>query len=732
MEKKTYTTKVGGKEITAQFSDLAMHANGSCLVTCGGTTVLATAVQSKGAREGIDFFPLVVDYEEKFYAAGKILGSRFMRREGKASDEATLVSRLIDRGIRPLFNQKTRNEVQIIILALSIDEDNDPDVLAILAGSLALATSDIAWSGPLGGVRIGKIDDKIIINPTYKEREESQIDTVICGKDGNINMIEAGANEVTESDMKTVLESAQKEIDALCEFQKNIVKDIGKEKTEISIDTVPQELRDIFKKHIAPDLEEAIYIKEKQQRYEALNEQKRLWVGIVESEAPDTPRNIADWLFEETVDDVVHKNIIEHDKRPDGRGMSEIRHLSANTGILPRTHGSGLFYRGETHVLSVVTLGLPSDAQLVEGMEVRMKKRFMHHYNFPPFAPGEVKPMRGPGRREIGHGALAERAIAPMIPNTETFPYTIRVVSECLSSNGSTSMASVCGSTLALMDAGVPIKKPVAGMAMGLMLSEAKFAEGGMPKYKILTDIQGPEDHHGDMDFKVAGTADGITAVQMDVKVDGIPLNILVEAFEQARKARLEALSVMLKEISEPRANLNKYAPRILIMKIDEEKIRDLIGPGGKMIQSIIAETETQIDIEQDGTVFVAATNQENIDKAKTKIEALTKVFEEGEIYEGPVTRLFPFGVMVEIAPGQEGLVHISEMAPFRVNEVTDMVAPGDIVPVKVIGKDEKGRINLSIKAVRELKPKPENERVKMPPQEPRRSNNGFRRNNHR
>ncbi len=735
MTSKKFTTEVGDKTLTAEFTNWAEQSNGSCLLTLGGTVVLASAVQSKNAREGIDFFPLTVDYEEKFYAAGMILGSRFMRREGKASDEAILVSRLIDRGIRPLFNQKTRNEVQIVIMVLSVDEENDPDIAAILAASLALGTSDITWDGPLGAVRVGKVGDKFVLNPTYKDREKSLLDVVVCGKDGKVNMIEAGAKEISEKDMVAALKFAIAEIDTLCEFQKKIIKEIGKEKFVVPIIEASPEMRKAFEKIILPALEEAIYLKEKLNRYETLNTLKREWAGLALQDFPDVPRAAADFLFEDGVNDVVHKNIIEKDRRPDGRGVKELRSLSAKSHLLPRTHGSGLFYRGETHVLSVVTLGAPSDVQLIEGMEVRTKKRFMHHYNFPAFSSGEIKSMRGPGRREIGHGALAERALLAVIPDVKDFPYTIRVVSETLSSNGSTSMASVCASIVALMDAGVPIKAPVGGIAMGLMMASLSstsrsstsdvessktsdvfprdvFPSEALPKYKILTDIQGPEDHHGDMDFKVAGTKEGITAVQMDVKVDGIPLKILEEAFTQTWEARLKILDVITSEISEPRKELSPYAPRILTMKIDPDKIRDVIGPGGKMINSIIAETGADIDIEQDGTIFITAIREENLKQAYEKIKMLTKEFEIGETFVGKITRIFPFGVMVEMAPGQEGLVHISELAPFRVNQVTDVVSMGDEVPVKVVGIDDQGRVNLSIKAVKSLELKsPEDQR---------------------
>ncbi|MEK7502953.1 MAG: polyribonucleotide nucleotidyltransferase [Patescibacteria group bacterium] len=724
MTNKKFTTEVGGKTLTAEFNDIAQHANGSCMVTYGGTVVFATAVMSAQEREGIDFFPLLVDYEEKFYAARRILGSRFVRREGRASDEAILVARLIDRGIRPLFSQKIRNDVQVVVMVLSVDEENDPDFPAIVGASLALGTSNIPWNGPIGATRVGKVDGNFVSNPAYEEMAKSHLDIMVCGKDGKINMIEAGAAQISEDEMSDVLEFAIKEIDTVCEFQNKIIKEIGKEKARLETKEIPQNAKKDFEARVLPQLEEAIYVREKMNRYEKLNEIKKEWMDYAKENFPDVPKNLHDSLFEESVNDIVHKNIIEKEKRPDGRGIAELRPLFAKVKILSRTHGSGLFYRGETHILSVVTLGAPSDAQLIEGMEVRTKKRFMHHYNFPGFSVGEVKAMRGPGRRDIGHGALAERALREVIPDSDKFPYTIRVVSETLSSNGSSSMGSVCASVLALMDAGVPIKAPAAGIAMGLMMASPSSTSDvksqktsdvlpgeALPKYKILTDIQGPEDHHGDMDFKVAGTKKGITAVQMDVKVDGIPLNILFEAFAQAREARLEILDVITKELSGPREELSQYAPRIISMIIDKDKIRDVIGPGGKMINSIIEETGSQIDVEQTGEIFITGPNEEAAKRAYDKIRALTKEIEIGETFTGRVTRIFPFGAMVEFAPGQEGMVHISELAPFRVNQVTDVVSPGDEVNVKVINKDDQGRVNLSIKAVQKLDLKSEEDR---------------------
>ncbi|MDP3052248.1 MAG: polyribonucleotide nucleotidyltransferase [bacterium] len=698
MKVKKYTTDFAGRTLTAEFSNLAEQANGSVLLRYGETVVFATAVMSAQERQGLDYFPLTVDYEERFYAAGEILGSRFLRREGRPSEGAILTSRLIDRTIRPLFNQKTRNETQVTATAMAVDGENDSDIVAIIAASLALGTSNIPWNGPIGAVRIGYPDFKV--NPTYAEREKSNLDLIVCGKDGQINMMEAEANEVPEKIVSEAFDHAVKEIEKIQKWQEKIFKEIGKPKRTITVPEEPEKLEEAFKKHFHKRLEDAIFEKrpasdlsEKTGLNLAIQDLKTEWLESMETEFGESIKNVAEELFEESINEIIHLNAIKEGRRPDGRKPDELRHIFADINILPRVHGSGLFYRGSTHILSVVTLGAPGDVQLIEGMEIKMKKRFMHHYNFPPFSSGETGRMGNPGRREIGHGALAERALMAVMPTSDIFPYTVRVVSECLSSNGSTSQGSICASTLALMAAGVPIKNPVAGISIGIMINA--------DEYKLLTDIQGPEDHHGDMDFKVAGTKDGITAIQMDVKVDGIKPEILKEALERAKKARMEILDVMLKTISEPAKELSPQAPRVIKLTINPDKIRDVVGPGGKVINKIIADTGADIDIEQDGTIFVTGKNEEGANKAIEIIKQITHEYQVGEICEkGIVSRIFEFGAMVEIAPKTEGLVHISELASFRVARVTDVVNIGDVIPVKIISIDEMGRINLSLKAV--------------------------------
>ena len=699
MQTKKFTCEIGGKTIAVEFSDLAEQAHGSALVRLGDTVILGTAVMSDYTRDGIDYFPLTVDYEERFYAAGMILGSRFIRREGRPSEEAILISRLIDRGLRPLFNQKIRNEAHVVALALSFDGENEPDIPALLAASLALGTSSVPWDGPLASLRIGRVDGKFVINPLRSELEKSDLNLVVSAKAGKINMIEAGAKEVPEEDLLAALEFALPELAKLEEFQKKIVSELGKEKIMPPVQEEPEAMSKIFTERFYQRVQEAMFLKDVRQiRAGKQSRLKKEWDEAVKTEIGEGFTEVGNIFYEEKLDEIVHKNILENDRRPDGRGLKELRAIWAGVGILPRTHGSGLFYRGETHVLSSATLGGPKETQLVEGMSIRTKKRYFHHYNFPPFAPGETGRMGFTGRREIGHGALAERAILPVLPGANEFPYTIRVVSEVLSSNGSTSMASTCGSALALMDAGVPIKRPVAGIAMGLMMKDEA-------SYKVLTDIQGPEDHYGDMDFKAAGTSEGITAVQMDVKILGVTLEILKDVLADAKAARGKIMEVMLKAISKPRAELSGLAPRILSLKINPDKIRDVIGPGGKMINSIIDATGAQVDVEQDGTVFVTGPAGA-AERALQKIKEIAREYQIGETFEGSVSRIFGFGAMVEIAPGVEGLVHVSELAPFRVERVEDVVEVGDRVPVKIVGIDELGRINLSIKELKELKPK--------------------------
>lgn len=683
--------------MTAEFNDWADQASGSVLLRYGNSAVLATVVMGKESDK--DYFPLSVEYEEKFYAAGAILGSRFMRREGRPSDEAVLSGRIVDRTIRPLFPKGLKREVQVIITVLSL-EDYDPDVLAVNAASLAIATSDIPWHGPVSAVRIGQLSDgdTLLVNPTYKERDESGspkavLDVLACGKDGLINMIEVGAQEVSEETLAKSLAKASEEIEKMQAWQKKIVAEQGKEKM---VFVAPADDHAVLMPHFDELIGPKLHALHGEMTKHDINEMKSIWMKSAVEKFKETlsPQRL-DAFYEHTMDQYVHDLAIKEGKRVDGRAFDQIRPLFAQAGgISPILHGSGLFYRGETHVLAALTLGGPGDAQLLDTIEYQdTKKTFMLHYNFPPFSVGETGRVGGMNRRMIGHGALAEKSVRMVLPGKDVFPYTIRIVSECLASNGSTSMATVCASTLALMDAGVPITKPVAGIAMGMM-SDAKAGE-----YKILTDIQGPEDHHGDMDFKVAGTRDGVTGVQMDVKVEGVPLKVLAQAFEQAKKARLQILDVIEKAIPAPRADISARAPKILTLKVKVDQIGLVIGPGGKTINGIRERTKTDdITIEEDGTVFITGKNGA-AEAAYKEIHDMTRDYEIGERFEGPVVRLMDFGAFVQIAPGKDGLVHVSEMAPFRVDKVTDVVQVGDVVPVVLKEIDDKGRYNLSIKA---------------------------------
>lgn len=696
MNNKEYSIEIGGKTLTAQFTDMTDQAHGSVILKMGNTAVLATAVMSKEKREGQNWFPLTVDFEEKFYAVGKILGSRFMRREGRPSDNAVLSARIVDRTIRPLFNAEIRNEIQVVITVLSIDED-DPDILAVNAASLALATSNIPWKGPVSAVRVGQKEEKgeFTTNPVYEERENSYFDLIACGKDGNINMIEVGGAEVEEDFITKALEVASKDIEKLQKWQEKIVSEIGKEKRTPEIDVLSDGVAELFKSSIEQKLDGAIFSGAGKEGIESL---KKEWLDAFGENFPEENKGLAGSLYENAVDAHLHKEAIENDRRADGRAMDEVREISAKVAsITPIIHGSGLFYRGGTHILSMLTLGGPESAQLISNIETPDgKKRFYHHYNFPPYSVGESGRMGGFNRRMIGHGALAEKALSYVIPSQEDFPYTIRLVSESMASNGSTSMGSVCGSTLALMDGGVPIKTPVAGIASGLMMDEKG-------NYKILTDIQGPEDHHGDMDFKVAGTKNGITAIQMDVKVNGVPIPILSEALVAAKKARLHILSVMLKEIAEPREKISPNAPEILTTQIKVDQIGLVIGGGGKTIKDIKEKSGAEITIEDDGSVFVVGKDGA-AQKALDIIEGMTKEYRAGEKYDGEVIKVVDFGAFVKISPWAEGLVHVSEIAPFRVNNVSDFLKEGDKIPVVVKGTDERGKISLSIKeANREL-----------------------------
>ncbi len=717
-EIKKYSLTLGEETLKIEIGKLAGQASGAVTAQLGDTVVLSTAVMSKNQKAGADYMPLIVDYEEKYYARGKILGSRFVRREGRPSEEAILNARLIDRAIRPLFDQSIRNEIQIISTILSVDEKNDPDVIAMIAASIALSISDIPWGGPIAAVRIGRNDSEWILNPSFEQREAGIADLVVStSPDLKINMIEAGGSEIKEEDLLSGFEFAQDALKNIIDFSKKIANDFNTPKIDAILQETDSELEERTNEFLNKDnaLGNALNEKKKGERLTNLDTLKeQLKIHITEMDLPDgkageTKVKAAETLFEKAVDEMVHKNILEKELRPDGRKLDELRDLNSEIEFLPRTHGSGLFQRGETQVLSALTLGAPSDVLIIEGMIVSKKKRFMNQYNFPPYSVGETGRVGAPGRREIGHGALAEKALEPVIPKVEDFPYAIRVVSEVLSSNGSSSMASACASTLALMDGGVPIKKPVAGIAMGLMIEKSQISNlsprssfggaGKSQKYKILTDIQGPEDHYGDMDFKVAGTRDGVTALQMDVKINGVTIKILGEALAQAKKARLSILDHMAKTIAEPKKELSPLAPRIITMQIHPDKIREVIGPGGKVINDIIAKTGAAIDIEDSGLVFITAENEKIGLETKKMVEEIVKDYKAGDIVTGKVTQILDFGAIVEFGK-KDGMIHISELAPYRVNKVTDIVNVGDEVKVK-IKRVENGKISLSLKDVR-------------------------------
>lgn len=678
---------------------LAGQANGSVSVRYGDTVVLSTAVMSKSASRVSGYFPLMVDFEERYYAAGKIKGSRFIKREGRPSDDAILSGRAVDRTIRPLFNHRMRNDVQVVLTVLSYDGENDPDIVAIIAASIALSISNIPWAGPVAAVRVGKVNSEFILNPINGEVSEGQLDLLVAGTNDKINMIECAAKEVPEEEMVKAFTFAADAIKKITAFISDIQKEVGKVKMEATLVRGTPEFEEEIKKMLLENnLGEILYDKDKKVIEEKTREIKEKMNAIIDEKYPnekDKLKEVADIIFDEVSDVIVHENILEYEKRPDGRKLQEIRHIECRAGVLPRTHGTGLFTRGETQALTVTTLGSPGDEQIIDTMEVDMKKRYIHHYNFPPFSVGEVRPMRGPGRREIGHGALAEKALVPVLPSKEEFPYTMLLVSEILSSNGSSSMASVCGSTLSLMDAGVPIKKPVTGIAMGIIV--------GKDKFKVLTDIQGLEDHYGDMDFKAAGTKDGITALQMDVKVDGVTLDMLEAVLKQSHDNRLEIMEKITAILPEPRKEMSQYAPRIITMQINPDKIRNVIGTGGKVINEIIDETGVQIDIEDDGSVFITSPDPDSAEKARKWIDGLTHEVKAGEIFNARVTRIMNFGAFAEVLPGQEGLIHISEIADRRIEKVEDVLKVGDVIPVKVKEIDSQGRINLSAKAVTKL-----------------------------
>jgi polyribonucleotide nucleotidyltransferase len=689
--KHEYSMIWAGRKLTVEIGQLAKQANGAVLVRYGDTAVLSTATASKEPKN-LDFFPLTVNYEERLYAVGKIPGG-FIKREGRPSEKAILASRLIDRPIRPLFADGFRNDVQVISIVMSVDQNCSTEMAAMFGSSLALSTSDIPFEGPIAGVVVGRVNNEFVVNPTVEQAEKSDIHLTVAGTKDAINMVEAGALEVPEETMLEAIMFGHDEIKRLIEFQEKIVAEIGKPKREISLYEINKELEAEVREICEADMVKAIQVQEKHAREDAIKEVKNSVIAkFEEQEATDEDLKQVKQILDKIVKGEVRRLITVEKVRPDGRKVDEIRPLSSQVSILPRTHGSGLFTRGQTQALSICTLGAMGDVQILDGLGIEEEKRFMHHYNFPQFSVGETGPIRGPGRREIGHGALGERALEPIIPSEKDFPYTIRLVSEVLESNGSTSQASICASTLAMMDAGVPIKAPVAGIAMGLVKSGEH--------YTVLSDIQGMEDHLGDMDFKVAGTAKGVTALQMDIKIEGLSREILEEALQQAKVGRMHILDSMLATITEPRTELSQFAPKILTMSINPDKIRDVIGPSGKQINKIIEETGVKIDIEQDGTVFIASTNQEMNQKAKKIIEDIVREVQVGEMYLGKVKRIEKFGAFVEIFAGKDGLVHISELAEERVGKVEDVVKIGDELLVKVTEIDKQGRVNLSRKAI--------------------------------
>lgn len=697
-EKQVFSIDLAGRTLIVETGQLAKQANGSVLIRYGETAVLSTATASK-APKNVDFFPLTVNYEERLYAVGKIPGG-FIKREGRPSEKAILASRLIDRPIRPLFADGFRNEVQVISMVMSVDQDCSTEIAAMFGSSLALTISDIPFEGPIAGVIVGRIDNEFVINPTVSQAEKSDIHLVVAGTKDAINMVEAGAEEVPEEVMLEAIMFGHEQIKHLIAFQEEIAKAVGKEKMEITLYEFDEELENSVREMAEEDINKAVQVPEKLSREAAIEAVKTAVLTKYEEleASEETLKQVKEILYM-LVKEEVRRLITVEKIRPDGRKIDEIRPLSSEVTLLPRTHGSGLFTRGQTQALSICTLGALGDVQILDGLGIEESKRFMHHYNFPQFSVGETGPMRGPGRREIGHGALGERALEPIIPSEKDFPYTIRLVSEVLESNGSTSQASICASTLAMMDAGVPIKAPVAGIAMGLVKSGEH--------YTVLTDIQGMEDHLGDMDFKVAGTAKGVTALQMDIKIAGLSREILEEALQQAKKGRMEILNSMLNTLSKPREELSQYAPKILTMTINPDKIRDVIGPSGKQINKIIEETGVKIDIEQDGTVFISSVNEEMNQKAKKIIEDIVREVEVGQMYLGKVKRIEKFGAFVELFSGKDGLVHISELAEERIGKVEDVVSLGDEILVKVTEIDKQGRVNLSRKAVlREQKEK--------------------------
>lgn len=694
---KTYSTKLAGRELTIETGKIAGLANGSVMVRYGDTVVMVNVTASKEPRDGIDFFPLSVDYEEKLYAVGKIPGS-FQKREGKPADKAILTSRAIDRPLRPLFPKDFRNDVCVVATVLSVEQDNSPEVCSMIGASCALSISDIPFGGPTAAVNVGYVNDEIVINPTVKQRENSRLTLTVAATKEKITMIEAGADEIPNDIMLEAIKKAHEEIKNICEFISNIQSEIGKPKFEYKSFVVDKDVYEEIESNFKDRMYKDVQAIDKEVRDENITKiTEDILAYFVEKygeeETENKKQDIADSIHD-LEKKCVREMILEEHKRPDGRGLTDLRPLSCEVSVLPRVHGSAIFTRGQTQVMSIATLGMKSEEQMLDGIDEEDSKRYMHHYNFPSYSVGEARPSRGPGRREIGHGALAEKALVPVLPSEEEFPYAIRVVSEVLSSNGSTSQASICGSTLALMDAGVPIKKPVAGISTGLVTDKQN-----PDRYVMLTDIQGLEDFFGDMDFKVGGTKDGITAIQVDIKIDGLTYDIIEEAFERTKVARDYILDeIMLKQIAKPREEISKYAPRILTTKISVDKIRDVIGPGGKMINKIIAETGVKIDIEENGDVCVYSTDTESGEKALKMIKDIAREIEAGGIYDGTVTRIMPFGAFVDLGTGKEGLLHISKISSKRVEKVEDVLAIGDEITVKVTEIDAQGRINLSMK----------------------------------
>lgn len=699
-EHKVFKMDFAGRELSVEIGKIAELASGSAILQYGETMVMVNTSKSAQPRDGIDFFPLSVDYEEKLYSVGKIPGG-FLKREGKPSEKAILTSRLIDRPIRPLFPKGFRNDVQVVATVLSVDQDCTPDIVAMIGSSIALSISDIPFNGPTGSVLVGLVDGAFVINPTAEQREKSSLHLVVSGTKDAIMMVEAGAEEIPDELMLEAILFAHKEIKKVVEFIETIVAEVGKEKIEVTLFEINADVEKAVREFATDKMKEAVKTVEKLERMEKMDAVKEAtfenFEDIVEEFGQDIEETLHAIIKEQVRKLIVHENV-----RPDNRKPDEIRPIWCDNGFIPRAHGSGLFTRGQTQVMSIATLGALGDVQILDGLDEEESKRYMHHYNFPAYSVGEARPSRGPGRREIGHGALAERALLPVIPSKEDFPYAIRVVSEVLSSNGSTSQGSVCGSTLSLLDAGVPLKDMVAGIAMGLIKHDDKVA--------VLSDIQGMEDHLGDMDFKVAGTEHGITAIQMDIKIAGIDEEVLRTALKQAKVGRIHILNEMRKTIAAPKPELSKYAPKIVTMNINPDKIRDVIGPGGKIITKIIDETGVKIDIEQTGEVFISGIDAEMIAKAQELINNIVAEAEVGETYTGKVTRIMNFGAFVEVLPGKEGLLHISHIAHERVNKVEDVLNIGDEVTVKVTEIDEKGRVNLSRKA---LLPKPEKKEVK-------------------